>query len=75
MSDTTIICFGNIMLKSVKMYFSGNTEIFGFKKVHLFFHGLLNSFWFSNWYSRDCEEQLKPKKKVKFIFLEQKCEF
>ena len=30
MSDTTIHFCGNIMLKSVKMHFSGNTEILGF---------------------------------------------
>ena len=33
MFDKTIIFFcGNIMLKSVKMHFFGNTEILGFKK-------------------------------------------
>ena len=30
MSDTTINLCGNIMLKSVKIFFSGNNEIFGF---------------------------------------------
>ena len=29
MSDTTINLCGNIMLKSVKMHFAGDTEIFG----------------------------------------------
>ena len=29
-SDTTINLCGNILLKSVKMHFSGNTEILGF---------------------------------------------
>ena len=50
MSDLTIIFCGNIMLKSVKMHFSGNTEIVGFLKDHLFLHGVQNSFWFSNWF-------------------------
>ena len=30
MTDTTINLCGNIMLKSVKMHFSGNNEILGF---------------------------------------------
>ena len=32
MSDTTINWCRNILWKSVKMHFSGNTEIWGFKK-------------------------------------------
>ena len=32
LSDTTINLCGNILLKSVKMHFSDNTEILGVKK-------------------------------------------
>ena len=32
LSVTTINLFGNILLKSVKIPFSGNTEILGFKR-------------------------------------------
>ena len=32
------------MLKSVKMHFSDNTEILGFKRVHYFFTGFRISF-------------------------------
>ena len=39
MSDTTISFCGNMMLKSVKMHFSGNTEILGFKKPTIFLWG------------------------------------
>ena len=69
MSDTTINLCGNSLLKPVKMHFSGNTEIFGFKKVHQFFHGVQNSFLCKNWYSWDFEEPVLPKKKVKSNFL------
>ena len=75
MSDKSIHFCGNIMLKPVNMHFSGNTGMFGFKKVRLFFHGVQNSFWFSNWYSQDCEESLKPHKKVKLFFLGKKKRF
>ena len=56
MSDTTINIFGNIMLKSVKMDFSDNTKNLNLKKSTYFFHGVQNSFCFSNWYSRNCTE-------------------
>ena len=68
MSVTTTNLFGNILLKSVKIPFSGNTEILGFKKILQFFHEVLNSFLFKNWYSLDCKEPFKPKRKVKFYF-------
>ena len=51
LSDTTINLRRNILLKSVKMHFSGNTEIFFFLKVHQFVYGVQNSFNFKNWYS------------------------
>ena len=42
-SGTTINFCGNITLKSVKMHFSGHTEILGFKKS-TFFQWVQNSF-------------------------------
>ena len=50
-SHITIHFCGNIILKSVKMLFSGKTDILGFEKAHLCFYGVQNAFWFSNWYS------------------------
>ena len=44
MSGTTINVCGNIMLKSVKMHFSGNIEIFGVLKSPPIFHGVQNLF-------------------------------
>ena len=44
------------IIPNITTHVSGNTEILGFYKVHLFFYRVQNSFWFSNWYSRDCEE-------------------
>ena len=55
MFDTTIKFLWKHNVEACKNAFFGNTAILGFKRVH-FFHGVQNSFWFSNWYSRDCEE-------------------
>ena len=54
MSDTTMNLCGNIMLKSVKMHFSVISKFGGGVKRPQLFHGVQNSFYFSNWYSRDC---------------------
>ena len=75
MSDTTINLCGNILLKSVKMHFSDNTEILGVKKVHQIFQGIQNSFLCKNWYSWDCKEPLWPKKKLKINFLKKNAIF
>ena len=50
-------------VEACKMYLSDNTEFFGFLKSPPIFHGVQNSFSFSNWYSRDCEEPFQQKKK------------
>ena len=44
MSDTTINLCRNFLLKSVKMHFSGNTEIWGFKKSNNLFMGFRINF-------------------------------
>ena len=75
MSETTINLCGKILLKSVKMHFSDNTEILGIKKVHLFFHGMQDPFLCKNWYSWDCKEPFWPKKKLIFKFLKKNAIF
>ena len=75
LSDTRMNLCGNILLKSVKMHFSGNTEILVFYKVHQFFHGLQNSFLFLNGTFDIVKNRFSQKKKVKLNVLKKKCEF
>ena len=63
MSDKTINLCGN-MLMSVKMHFSGNTEILGFEKATIFFMGFRIHFFFSsNLYLEIVKNRFSKKRK------------
>ena len=76
MSVTTINLCGNILLKSVKMHFSGNTEIcFFFKKSTNLFTGFKIHFFLKIGFSEIVKNRLSQKKKVELIVLKKNAIF